>query len=221
MAGLPKVIYVMGPPGAGKGTQAQLLAEQIGYKRFSTGDAFREAARQSTPFGQRVKETIENGFLMPPEDAAEVVINAIRKHIEAGDGLIFDGTPRTVKEAAMVDTFFAESGYGKPLAIYLKVDREEMIRRNSQRRFCLGISGDFPVVTEEDRARCEELGGRVDVRPDDAPEKFATRWDEFMNQTFPVVERYLKEGIAQEVDGMPAPPEVHESVMGVINKLNG
>ena len=91
-----------------------------------------------------------------------------------------------------------------------------MIRRNSQRRFCLGISGDFPVVTDEDRARCEEQGGRVDVRPDDAPEKFATRWDEFMNQTYPVVERYLKEGIAQEVDGMPTPPEVHQSVMKVI-----
>ena len=122
---LPKVIYVMGPPGAGKGTQAQLLAEKIAYKRFSTGDAFREAARQDTPFGRKVKETIENGFLMPPESAAEVVINAIQKHIEAGDGLIFDGTPRTVKEAAMVDEFFDEAGYGKPLAIYLKVDREE------------------------------------------------------------------------------------------------
>jgi adenylate kinase len=220
MAGLPKVIYVMGPPGAGKGTQAQLLAEKIGYARFSTGDAFREAARQDTPFGRRVKQTIDNGFLMPPEDAAEVVIGAMQKHIAAGNGLIFDGTPRTVKEAAMVDAFFEEQGYGQPLAIYLKVDREEMIRRNSRRKFCLGVSGDFPVVTDEDRLKCEKLGGQVGSRADDAPEKFVTRWDEFMNQTHPVVERYLQEGIAKEVDGMPAPPVVHESVMEVIKSFD-
>jgi adenylate kinase family enzyme len=75
------------------------------------------------------------------------------------------------------------------------------------------------VVTDEDRQKCEQLGGRVASRPDDAPEKFATRWDEFMNQTYPVVERYLKEGIAQQVDGMPSVQDVHESVMGVIEKF--
>lgn len=213
---LPKVIYIMGPPGAGKGTQAQLLAEEIGYTRFSTGDAFRAASRQDTPFGRKVKETIENGFLMPPESAAEIVIAAIRAHVAGGRGLIFDGTPRTVKEAAMVDAFFAGTGYGQPLAVYVTVDRDEMIRRNSQRQFCLGILGDFPVVSEEDRARCQRLGGQVGSRPDDAPEKFTTRWDEFMTQTYPVVERYLAEGIAQAVDGMPPVPEVHEAVMGII-----
>ena len=216
---LPKVIYVMGPPGAGKGTQAEKLAHQIGYSRFSTGDAFRAAARQDTPFGRKVKETIDMGYLMPPEAAAEIVINAIRQHIEEGQGLIFDGTPRTAAEAAMVDEFFEQAGYGKPLAIYLKVDRDEMIRRNSQRKFCLGIAGDFPVITDEDREKCRKLGGKVDTRPDDAPEKFATRWDEFMNQTYPVAERYLKEGIAKEVDGMPSVPEVHQAVMEVIHSF--
>jgi len=203
----------MGPPGAGKGTQAAMLAEKIGYHQFSTGSAFREAAQQDTPFGRKVKETIENGFLMPPESAAEIVIKAIRQHVSEGQGLIFDSTPRTVKEAAIIDAFFKEAGYGAPMALYLNVDRDEMIRRNSQRQFCLGVASDFPVMTDEDRRRCAELGGQVGSRPDDAPEKFATRWDEFMNQTYPVVERYLAEGIAHEVDGMPPVPEVHEAVM--------
>jgi adenylate kinase len=216
---LAKVIYVMGPPGAGKGTQAELLAQKIGYRRFSTGDAFRQAARQETPFGRKVKETIDNGFLMPPESAAQIVIAAIEQHIQAGHGLIFDGTPRTIKEAALVDDFFKKAGYGQPLAIYLKVDRDEMIRRNSQRKFCLGIAGDFPVLTDDDASRCEKLGGHVGTRPDDEPAKFATRWNEFMEQTFPVVERYLAEGIAREVDGMPSVPEVHEKVMELVSKL--
>lgn len=213
---LPKVIYIMGPPGGGKGTQAELLAGKIGYKRFSTGDAFRTVARQETELGRQVKETIDNGFLAPPEMAARIVIAAVGKHIEAGDGLIFDGTPRTVEEGTMVDKYFKENGYGKPLVIYLMVDKEEMIKRNSQRQFCLGVVGDFPVVSDVDRRRCRRAGGTVGTRPDDEPAKFRTRWDEFMTRTWPVVEKYRRLKMVHEVDGMPRVAKVHEKVMQVI-----
>ena len=206
----------MGPPGGGKGTQAHRLAEKIGYSRFSTGDAFREVSRQDSELGRRVKETIDNGFLAPPEMAAEIVIAAVRTRIEAGEGLIFDGTPRTVEESKVVDDFFAEQGYGKPLIMYLAVDKNEMIRRNSIRKFCLGIAGDFPVVTDEDRERCEKAGGKIGTRPDDDPTKFATRWDEFMTRTYPVVEGYRQKGIVHEVDGMPSVEEVHAQIMEVV-----
>ena len=220
MKALPKVLYVMGAPGAGKGTQAELLTKEIGYVRFSTGDAFRSVSRQDTPLGRRVKETIDNGYLAPPEMAAEIVITAVKEHIERGEGLVFDGTPRTVEEAAMVDDFFAAQSYGRPLVIYLKVDQAEMIRRNSQRRFCLGIKGDFPVLSDEDVRRCAELGGSVGTRPDDEPHKFATRWNEFMKHTYPVVQKYQAQGILREVDGMPAIDTVHTSVMDVIHSLD-
>ena len=213
---LPRVIYLMGPPGGGKGTRAHRLAEKIGYSRFSTGDAFREVSRQDSELGRRVKETIDNGFLAPPEMAAEIVIAAVRTRIEAGEGLIFDGTPRTVEESKVVDDFFAEQGYGKPLIMYLAVDKNEMIRRNSIRKFCLGIAGDFPVVTDEDRERCEKAGGKIGTRPDDDPTKFATRWDEFMTRTYPVVEGYRQKGIVHEVDGMPSVEEVHAQIMEVV-----
>ena len=213
---LPRVIYLKGPPGGGKGTQAHRLAEKIGYSRFSTGDAFREVSRQDSELGRRVKETIDNGFLAPPEMAAEIVIAAVRTRIEAGEGLIFDGTPRTVEESKVVDDFFAEQGYGKPLIMYLAVDKNEMIRRNSIRKFCLGIAGDFPVVTDEDRERCEKAGGKIGTRPDDDPTKFATRWDEFMTRTYPVVEGYRQKGIVHEVDGMPSVEEVHAQIMEVV-----
>lgn len=210
----------MGPPGGGKGTQAELLSRKIGYKRFSTGDAFREVSRQDTPLGREVKKTIDNGYLAPPEMAAEIVKTAVKKHIDANEGLIFDGTPRTVEEAAIVDDFFVQQNYGQPLVIYLAVDKDEMIKRNSARKFCLGVSGDFPVIDEEDRKKCEELGGKVGTRPDDEPEKFSTRWDEFMNRTYPVVEKYRLQGIVHEIDGMRNIPSVHAEIMNVIGKFD-
>ncbi len=217
MSDLAKVIYVMGAPGAGKGTQAEMLAKKISYDRFSTGDAFREVSRQDTRLGRRVKEIIDNGFLAPPEMAAEIVIEAVKKRAEAGEGIIFDGTPRTVKESAIVDEFFEQQGYREPLVFYLEVDREEMIKRNSRRKFCLGGAEDFPVADEADQRKCDELGGMVGVRPDDEPEKFSTRWSEFMEQTYPVVEKYRLQGVVSEIDGMPEIPEVHRAIMKAID----
>lgn len=219
MAELPKVIYVMGPPGAGKGTQAELIAQELGYHRFSTGDAFRAIIRKDTPLGKKIKEIVEGGLLCPPELAAEVVIDAIKKFLGDGHGLIFDGTPRTVKEAEMVDEFFAKNGYGRPLAIHLSVTKETMIERNSKRRFCLDIEGDFPINHEEDTKRCEELGGRVGKRADDAPEKFEVRWTQFLENTKPVIEKYKKEGILSEVDGKKTIEEVHQEVVEVIDRV--
>jgi len=220
MKDLPKVIYVMGAPGSGKGTQAKMLSQALGYHQFSTGSAFREVSKQSTELGQKVKSLIDNGILCPPELAAEVVINAIKDHLKTGKGLVFDGTPRTVEEARIVDDFFLKNNYGRPLAIYLDVPKEEMIARNSKRKFCLNISSDFPIVNEEDAKRCEALGGTVGTRPDDNPEKFATRWNEFQKHTYPVIENYLKEGILQKISGQHEIAKVHEQVMRIINQYN-
>lgn len=219
MAELPKVIYVMGPPGAGKGTQAEMLAQELGYHRFSTGDAFRAITRQDTPLGRKVKDLIDNGVFCPPELAAEVVIGAIKEHVRGGRGLVFDGTPRTMKESEIVDEFFHERGYGRPLAIRLVVDKETMIERNSKRKFCLDVQGDFPINTEEDIRKCKSLGGRVSMRPDDEPEKFATRWHEFETKALPVIEKYTQEGILHEVDGKKSISEVHQEVMNIIEKI--
>ena len=216
---VPKVIYIMGPPGAGKGTQTMLLAPEIGYEQFSTGDAFRKIAKQDSDLGRRVKETIENGILVPPEMAAEVVIHAIRGSLEAGKGLIFDGTPRTLPEAKMVDEFFAKEGYGRPMVLYLDTDKETMVERNGHRMFCLDVDPDFPIIFKRDERKCVELNGRIGRRADDDPSKFDTRWQQFMEMTKPVVDRYEQEGILHKMEGKHSIAEVHKDIVQLINGL--
>lgn len=216
---LPKIIYVMGMPGAGKGTQAELLAHDIGYHQFSTGNAFRQIVAQDTPLGRQVKEMMENGFLTPPPIAAQVVIEFTKELVDQGKTIVFDGTPRTLEEAHIINNYFFERGYGKPLILYLEVDKDTMIERNSKRRLCLDIDKEFPVTKEEDELLCKEMGGRVGTRPDDEKEKFVTRYDQFMDLTYPVVKEYEEEqnGLFFRLDGMPAPHHVHAAVMDVIN----
>lgn len=218
---LPKIIYVMGMPGAGKGTQAELLAHDIGYHQFSTGNAFRQIALQDTELGRNVKATIDAGLLTPPPMAAEVVIAAVEEYLDRGEFLVFDGTPRTLEEMVIINKHFDEKGYGKPLIIYLEVDKETMIERNSKRRLCLDVEREFPVTTEEERHKCEELGGRVGMRPDDEREKFTTRYNQFMELTYPVIEQYRSEhnGLFFLVDGMPEPHRVHATIMDILRQF--
>ncbi len=210
----------MGPPGAGKGTQSSLLAKKLGYHQFSTGNAFREIARQNSDLGRRVKATIDNGYLAPPAMAAEVVINAIKESVKLNRGLIFDATPRTVKEAAIVDDFFAKNNYGRPLAIYLEVTEKEMKERNTHRRYCLDTLHGFSVMNEADVKRCEEIGGRVGFRADDEPEKFAIRWSQFQENTYPVVLQYKKDGILFTVNGRLSIAKVHQEILSRLEKIS-
>lgn len=210
----------MGMPGAGKGTQAELLSEAIGYKQFSTGNAFRTISHQDTELGRRVRDTIDNGFLAPPEMAAEVVITAIKDFVSHDSGLVFDGTPRTVRESEMVDEFFLEHGYGRPLAIYLEVNKEVMMERNSKRMYCMDIEDGFPVIDSEDEAICLSRGGRIGRRPDDEPDKFLTRYNQFMEHTYPVVQRYEQEHILHAVDGIPDIQTVHQEIMDIIRQYD-
>ncbi len=214
---LPKVIYIMGMPGSGKGTQASMLSNKIGYHQFSTGDAFRSIAQEDSDLGRQVKDTIDNGYLAPPEMAAQVVIQTIGQFVANSKGIIFDGTPRTQEEAAMVDRFFTEQGYGRPLVFYLEVDKDEMPKRNQLRKYCLHVPKGFPVTDAESKRRCEEMGGTIGTRPDDDPEKYATRYNQFMERTYPVIEAYMKEGIVHTINGMETPEAVHQKILDIIS----
>ena len=211
----------MGMPGSGKGTQAQMLARDIEYKQFSTGNAFRQIALEDSDFGREVKRVMESGLLTSPAMATEVVIGATKELVENGEGIVFDGTPRTLEEAKSINEKFIEQGYGVPLVIYLEVDKNTMIERNSKRRLCLNIDTEFPVTSEKDEERCASLGGKVGTRPDDEKEKFTTRYNQFMELTYPAIalQKELHPELYFTVDGMDVPHRVHASVMDVIGKF--
>ena len=208
------LIYLVGPPGAGKGTHAQLLQRDAGYVWLSTGNAMRSVARdEDSELGRRIRDLIDQGRLAPPDVAVQVITEEAAPQIDAGSRLVLDGSPRTVEEADRLDEFFEEHGYSSRMLLYLSISRDEMIRRNSRRKFCLEVPQGFPVETDEDVERCRQQGGRVGTRPDDRPEKLATRWDEFLQQTYPVVERYRRKGSLREVDGHRTIDQVHAEVM--------
>ena len=213
---LPKVIYIMGMPGSGKGTQASMLAKEIGYRQFSTGDAMRSIAQEDTILGRQVKETIDNGYLAEPSMVAQVVMETIQEHISHSEGIIFDGTPRTLQEAEILDGFFLTKKYGRPFVFYLEADKNAMADRNSKRKYCLQVSKGFPIADKESIARCEALGGVIGTRPDDDPAKFAIRYSQFMELTYPVIQKYMLEGIVHTVNGMDAPEAVHRNILDIV-----
>jgi adenylate kinase len=211
----------MGMPGAGKGTQAEMLSHDIRYHQFSTGSAFRQIALEDSDLGRKVKHFVDNGFLTPPEIAAQVVLKAVHDLLAEGEGIVFDGTPRTVEEAKTVKDRLLEEGYGVPLVIYLEVDKETMIERNSKRRLCLNVEKEFPVTTHKDEEKCTELGGKVGTRPDDEKEKFTTRYNQFMELTYPVIESHKSEhpDLFYRVNGLLEPHQVHALVMDIIKQF--
>lgn len=211
----------MGMPGAGKGTQAEMLSHDIQYYQFSTGNAFRQIAMQDSELGRNVKHIIESGLLTPPEMATEVVLSSIKDIIAQGRGIVFDGTPRTLPEAESINSRFLQEGYGIPLVIYLKVNKETMIERNSKRRLCINAENEFPVTTHVDEERCKELGGTVGTRPDDEKEKFTTRYNQFMELTYPAIMSHKDRHpeLFFEVDGLLEAHQVHALVMDIIKQF--
>ncbi len=209
-------------PGSGKGTQAEMLAHDIGYERFSTGNAFRRIALEDTPFGREVKNTIDKGLLTSPEMATKVVLDAAADVVASNKGIIFDGTPRTIEEATAINAHFTDKGYGIPLVIFLEVNKETMIERNSKRRVCLHIDAEFPVTNPEEEQRCVSLGGTVGIRPDDEEHIFATRYNQFMDLTHPVIMLHQEQHPEYffRIDGMVEPHRVHAAVMDVVSQFD-
>jgi len=192
----------MGPPGAGKGTQAERIVDEFGIPHISTGDAFRLAMKQETPLGLKAKEYVDQGLLVPDE-----ITNGIVKERLALDdcnkGFLLDGFPRTLQQAEALDAMLVELNRGIDHVINLKVDRGLLLARLTGRRICKACGSTYHVMFNPPKQDgvCDKCDGELYQRSDDTEEKVGTRLDEYISKTAPLLNYYSGKGLLREVDG--------------------
>ena len=210
-------LVLVGPPGAGKGTQAEFIAAQLSVPKISTGDIFRANVSQGTPLGVEARRYMDAGKLVPDE----VTINMVRDRLaetDAGEGFLLDGFPRTTPQAAALDKLLADLGTALDLVMELVVDDDEVIRRLSGRRTCRGCGKiwhvEFDAPTQE--GICDRCGAELFQRDDDKAETIAKRLVEYSEKTAPLVDYYGAQG---KLVGIDATGPVEDVTVRAIDAL--
>jgi adenylate kinase len=213
-----RLLVLMGPPGAGKGTQAKLLIARYGIPQLSTGDMLRAARAAGTSLGKQVAELMDHGHLVPDD----VVIALIEERLhgpETKAGAIFDGFPRTVAQAKALDVKLGEHGRRIDRAILVDVIDEEVVRRTSGRRLCGACQASYHIDFSPPKQAgiCDACGAALIQRPDDAAERVRARLEAYRRDTAPVLGYYQETGHYCRVDGAAAPEVVFEQLVRLID----
>ena len=206
-------LVIMGTPGAGKGTQAKLLAGRLGACHISTGDMLRDAIRRGTPLGREAERAVERGLLV----SDDVVNGIVEERLAAPDcraGFLLDGFPRTLDQARALDALLRRRGEPLSAVILISVPREEAIRRLAGRRVCGACGTMFHMAFDAAArsGRCDRCGGALVQREDDREETIRHRMDVYGRETAPVLEHYRAAGLLREVDGTGTRDEVARRV---------
>lgn len=195
-------LILMGPPGAGKGTQAERIVAEFQIPHISTGDAFRSAMKQGTPLGLKAKEYVDAGLLVPDE----VTIGIVRERLGQDDckkGFMLDGFPRTISQAEALDDILKSLQTQIDHVVNLKVDRSLLLARLTGRRICRNCGATYHELFNPPAASgvCDKCGGELYQRSDDTAEKVGTRLDEYINKTAPLLAYYEAKGLLRELNG--------------------
>jgi adenylate kinase len=195
-------LILLGPPGAGKGTQAVGLAEKQGLAHIATGDMFREAMRSRSEVGQRAKAYVDRGELVPDEITIQMLLERVAQS-DCDRGCVLDGFPRNLEQAKALGAALAERGQAVDWAAYIRVGEDELIERLGGRWTCRQCGAVYhqrysPPATA---GRCDQCGGELYQRSDDEPETIRRRLGVYFRETAPVVEYYREEGKLLETDG--------------------
>jgi adenylate kinase len=198
---MSRVIF-LGAPGAGKGTQARRLAVGSGVPQVATGDMLREAVAGGTPLGREAKRHMDQGALVPDE----VVIGLVDERLsqpDAGAGYVLDGFPRTVAQAEALDALLRRRGQELDRVVFFDVSRDELLRRLTGRRICRQCGAGFHLVSAPPKTegRCDQCGGELYQRDDDAEETVVRRLDVYQKQTAPLLDYYRRRGLLVRVAG--------------------
>lgn len=210
---------LVGPPGAGKGTQAQILATELSIPKVSTGDIFRANVSGGTELGKKAKEYMDRGDLVPDEVTNAMVKDRLAQD-DAAEGFLLDGFPRNVPQAETLKTMLADLGSKLDAVLELRVDEEEVVKRLSGRRSCPECGRVYHVEYDAPRTagRCDEDGTELYQREDDREETIRHRLKVYRDQTAPLVEFYEGEGLLATIAATGPVAEVSERAMAAIRE---
>ncbi len=210
-------LVLLGPPGAGKGTQAERISALYGVPHISTGDIFRDNLKRGTELGRRAKEYMDRGELVPDE----VVIGIVRDRLAQPDcekGFILDGFPRTVAQADALKDMLAETGRAIDHVLNVQVPEDVVVERLTARRTCRSCGKVFHLLfdppAKEDT--CDACGGELYCRDDDREETVRARLREYEAKTSPLVDYYRREGLLRDIDGAASMEEVLREIRAVV-----
>jgi adenylate kinase len=204
------IIIFLGPPGAGKGTQAERLAEDLKIKKISTGDILREAVAKGTELGQRAKSYMERGELVPDE----IILGIIEEAINDEEGFILDGFPRNINQAKALDEMLSRKGLNITHVIFLDVPDEEIIKRIAYRRVCLNCGTVYNLIfnpPKEDEI-CNNCGSKLVQREDDREEVIRKRLEVYRGSTEALVKIYEERGVLRRINGVGDREEVFRRI---------
>ena len=208
---------MLGAPGAGKGTQAKMIAEKFGIPHISTGDIFRANIKNQTELGKKAKAYLDEGTLVPDELTCDLVVDRIAKE-DCAKGYILDGFPRTIPQAEALTKALAKDGGAIDYAIDVDVPYSDIVRRLSGRRVCLKCGATYHTSFNPPREEgiCDSCGEALVHRDDDKPETIQKRLDVYHSQTQPLIEYYHEAGCMYKVDGTRSLEEVFASICAIL-----
>ena len=210
-------IIMLGAPGTGKGTQAQMISEKYGIPHISTGDIFRANIKNGTELGKKAKEYMDQGKLVPDELTVELLLDRVADP-DCADGYVLDGFPRTIPQADVLEKALAENGEKVDYAINVEVPDENIVRRMSGRRACLNCGATYHIEHRPPKTEgiCDKCGSELVQRDDDKPETVQNRLDVYHAQTQPLIAYYEKAGVLKEVDGTKSMDQVFADIVGLL-----
>ncbi len=212
-------IILLGPPGVGKGTQAEFIEKRFGLFHISTGDILREAIESGSPLGLKARRFMDAGELVPDENVGEIIEEKLKEN-DVKERFLLDGFPRTAKQVEILDRILENVKSKIDVAFVLDLDEEEIVKRLSGRRVCSSCKALFNLTYKPPRAEgvCDRCGGKLVQRKDDTEEVIRERLSIYRSETLPVIDIYDTRGILVRVDGRNGSEKVQQTIVDLLDR---